>query len=386
MQRKICVITGTRADYGILTALLRAIRKEPRLKLQLLVCGMHLLKRFGHTIAQIRADGFDADAEVQNMNEEEETPYERTLSISRGVEGMAAEFRRLKPDIVLVLGDRIEMLTAAITATYMSIPLAHLHGGDNATGGLDEYARGAITKLAQIHFPVSKKSEARLLRMGEAKWRIFRAGSPAVDFILSQKLDSKDSICRKYGLEPKKPFLLVLQHPLSTSPDAAASQMGLTLSVLESLRLPAVLIYPNSDAGGRQMIEVIEQRRKRLPLVRICPSVPYADYLSLMKHCGAMVGNTSSAILEAPSFCTPAVNIGPRQAGREQGGNVLSVGHERKAIESAVKKALSPSFRKSLTARCASPYGDGHASERIVKVLCDIPLDAKLFQKQMMDE
>lgn len=361
MKRKICVITGTRADYGILQPVIQAIKNSRQLKLQLVVTGMHLMKEFGYTVKEIIKDGCEIEARV-NISYQEDSGLAMADSLGRAVSRLAKVFSRLKPDVVVVLGDRGEMLAAAVAANYLNIAVAHIHGGE-VSGHVDGLVRHAITKLAHIHFPATEMAKTRILRLGEEPWRITKTGAPALDNILSRK-KNKD----------KNQFILVVQHPVNTESDQAAEQMRITLQALEKLNLPVVLIYPNADAGGRKMIRVIKQYEKEA-WINTFISVPHTTYLDLMATAAVMVGNSSSGLIEAPSFGLPFVNIGNRQKNREQGNNVINVGHNMRAIIKAIKSARIKKVK--------NPYGDGKASQRIAKKLAVIKLGRKLIEKQM---
>lgn len=385
MKRKICVVTGSRSEYGILRRLIKQIKEEKKFELMIVVTGMHLLSMFGKTIDIIKKDGFRSYHVIPMQCEKDDSEAGMAISISKGIEGMVKVFKKEMPDIVLVLGDRTEALAGSIAASYMNIPVAHIHGGDNARAGLDDLARGAITKLSHIHFPATKKSMERILKMGEAKWRVFLVGSPAIDQIRSERVIGKKEVYEKLEIPQDKEIILVVQHSVSTAPDDAALQIKETLEALRENKEQIILIYPNSDAGGRRMIDVIKQYEKKMPNLKTFKNLDRTDYLSLMKRAQVLVGNSSSGIIDTPSFKLPVVNIGIRQEGRERACNIIDVPHKRKGISRAIKKAMSKKFKEKMK-RCKSPYGDGRASERIVKVLREIELGKKLLQKRMMEE
>jgi GDP/UDP-N,N'-diacetylbacillosamine 2-epimerase (hydrolysing) len=379
-MKKIAVVTGTRAEYGILYPVLKAIAARPELKLSLVVTGMHLSHEFGYTVQEIEKDGFKIDARV-DMLLSSDTVGAMAKSVGVGILGMAQVWEQLKPDIILVLGDRIEPLAAVITGAYMNIPIAHIHGGD-ACGNIDNPARHAITKFAHIHFPATGKSAERIIKMGEDEWRVHMVGSPTLDILLKETLLSTRVLSKRLGLDLSRPLILVVQHPVTTQADEAAEQMKVTLEAVQETGYPVVLTYPNSDAGGRRMIEVIKNYEKH-PSIKTFKSMPRQEYLGLMKVAGVIVGNSSSGIIEAPSFGLPAVNVGSRQEGRERGKNVIDVGHNKQEILRAIKKALtSQAFLKEVK-KCESPYGDGKASQRIAEILSQIEITPRLLQKKM---
>ena len=380
-MKRIAVVTGTRAEYGILKPVLKAIKAHPGLKLSLVVTGMHLSHEFGYTIQEIEKDGFEIEAKV-DMLASNDSLGAMAKSVGVGITGMAQTWEQLKPDIILVLGDRVEPLAAAIAGTYMSIPIAHIHGGDSSRGGLDEYARHAITKLAHIHFPATEKSAERIIKMGEDEWRVHIVGSPALDVILNEALLSAEVLTRKLGIDLSRPLILLVQHSVTTQVDEAAKQVEETLKAIVEIGNPTVLVYPNSDAGGRRMIEVIKQYGK-YPFIKTFPSLPRKEYLSLMKLARVMVGNSSSGIIEAPSLGLPVVNIGIRQEGRERGKNVIDVGHNKQEIVKGIEKALTDKEFLVKVKKCESPYGDGKATPRIAEILSKVEITPQLLQKKI---
>lgn len=379
-MRKIAVVTGTRAEYGILKPVLKAIKACPRLDLVLIVTGMHLSKEFGYTIKEIRKDGFKIDAKVE-MLYTEDTGAAMAKSIGKCIQKMTEVLKRIKPDFIVLLGDRAEMLSGAVAASYMGIPIAHLHGGE-VSGSVDDSVRHAITKLAHIHFPATPESANRIIKMGEDPSRIFIVGAPSLDTILNEKLPERAELSKKYDLDLAKPILLVLQHPVVTEADEAARQTKETLDAIVELKHQTILIYPNADAGGRRMIKVIKKYEK-YPFIKSFKSIPYTDYLGLMKVASVMIGNSSSGIIEAPSFHLPVVNIGTRQEGRERSTNVIDVEYDREEVVKAVKKALYDRKFRAEVKKCKNPYGDGKSSQRIVKVLSEIKITPKLLQKKI---
>jgi UDP-hydrolysing UDP-N-acetyl-D-glucosamine 2-epimerase len=310
----------------------------------------------------------------------EDTGAAMVKSIGKCIQKMTGVLERIKPDFFVLLGDRAEMLAGAVAASYMGILIAHLHGGE-VSGSVDDSVRHAITKLAQIHFPATRESAKRIIKMGEDPSRIFIVGAPTLDTILNEKLPERVELSKKYDLDLAKPILLVLQHPVVTEADEATHQIKETLDAIVELKHQTILIYPNADAGGRRMIKVIK-KYERYPFIRSFKSISYTDYLGLMKVASVMVGNSSSGIIEAPSFHLPVVNIGTRQAGRERSTNVIDIGYDKEEIVEAVKKALDNKF-KAKVKKCKNPYGDGKTSQRIVKVLSEIEITPSLLQKKI---
>ncbi len=381
-MREIAVVTGTRAEYGIFKPILKAIEAKPSLRLSLVVTGMHLSHEFGYTVKEIEKDGFSISAKVKMLSNSD-TLEAMAQSVSKGISGMARTWAQSRPDIVLVLGDRVEPLAAAIAGAYMNIPVAHIHGGDTCIGGnIDDSNRHAITKFAHIHFPATRKSAERIIKMGEDKWRVHMVGSPALDAISNEPLLSREVLAERFGLDLSQPLILLIQHPVTTQVDEAANQMRETLEAIIAINYPIVLIYPNADAGGRRMIEVIKEYEGH-QFIQTFKSLPRREYLSLMKVVSVIVGNSSSGIVDAPSFGLPAVNIGIRQEGRERGNNVIDVGHNKQEIVKAIEKALNDKEFLNENKKGENPYGDGKASQRIAEILSKVEITPELIQKKI---
>jgi len=380
--RDIAVLTGTRAEYGLLKSSMEAIEDDDRLSLSVIATGMHLSPRHGMTVEEIRDDGFTVDREVlMQLDGDSGTAMAKSLGV--GIMGFADTLKELDPDIVLLLGDRDEALAGTLTAAHVRIPVAHVHGGDSMHGAtIDDSIRHAITKFAHIHFPASELSAERLRKMGEEEWRITVSGAPGLDDILAEKYDTPKSTLEKYDLDPDRPLLLVVQHPVTTQPERAGEQMEATIDAVESFDAQTVLIYPNSDAGGDQMIEKIESRS--VPgSIQTFRSLPRREYLGLMKAADVLIGNSSSGIIEAPSFDLPVVDIGPRQEGRERAAKTLSVPHERDDIREAISRCLTDESIWERAAATQNPYEYGGAGERICKRLAEVDIDEGLLQKRL---
>jgi len=378
--RKVCVVTGTRAEYGILYPAMKAIQSHPGLDLSVLVTGMHLMPEFGYTVKEIEADGFVIDAKVP-MYLSADTNAAIVTGLGLGIIGIAQALEQIEPDIIVVLGDRAEPLTAAIAGAYMNIPVAHIHGGDRS-GGIDESIRHAITKFAHIHFPATPESGERLIRMGEEPWRIHVVGPLGIYAMGEADFTPRNELCKKLGLNPTKLLILVVQHPVTTQAKNAPEQMRATMEALVELGEQAVIVYPNADAGGRAMIEVIKEY-ENCPFIKTFKSLPRKEYVSLMKLASVMVGNSSSGIIEAPSLGLPVVNIGIRQEGRERGKNVIDVGHNKQEIVKGIEKALADKEFLAKVKKCESPYGDGKAAPRVAEILGKIEVTPQLLQKKI---
>ena len=382
MSQKIAVITGTRAEYGLLYPVMRAIQDHPELDISIIATGMHLSPEHGYTVKEIEKDGFEIDVAV-DMLFSNDTGASMAKSLGVGIIGITQALEHIKPDIVLILGDRNEPFAGSVAAAHMNIPIAHIHGGDSTTGGcIDESIRHSITKFAHIHFPATEESAARIEKLGEEPWRIHTVGAPGLDTILNTNLIQKEQLIERYSLNANKPLLLAVQHPVTTQPENAANEMRNTLESLFELRVQTILVYPNSDAGGRSMIEVIKEY-EHLPFLHTFKSLPHIEYLSLLNIADVLIGNSSSGIIEASSFHLPVVNIGIRQEGRQRTNNVSDVVSDKEKIIEAINTALYDKAFKQKVNECVNPYGDGKTGLRIAEVLAGIEINQKLLQKMI---
>jgi UDP-hydrolysing UDP-N-acetyl-D-glucosamine 2-epimerase len=379
-MRRIGVVTGARSDYGIYLPILRRIQSASDLALVLIAGGSHLSAEYGRTIQFIEQDGFDIAATVE-MVPESDSGAATADAMGRGVIGFARAYAEHAPDLLLVLGDRFEMLSAAVAALPQRIPLAHIHGGELTEGALDDAIRHAITKMSHLHFAATEEYGRRIVGMGEEPWRVTVSGAPALDNVRELPLASRDEVDREYGLEHGSPFLLVTYHPETLEHERAGERMDALLGALEDAGLPVVFTYPNADMGSRAIIERVQRFVGHHANARVATSLGTRAYFGVMRHATAMAGNSSSGIIEAASFELPVVNIGDRQQGRVRGANVIDCTPDRQAIGAAIRQATSPRFRESLV-DLRNPYGDGTASERIVSTLAQVPLDARLLRKR----
>lgn len=377
-KRAIAYVTGTRADFGLMTPVLRAVQKSSRMTLQVFATGVHLTRGFGDTFRDVK----------HTFPRAKKIPAMFSRDDRRGMAAFAGTFLRAimpilareRPDIMLVLGDRVEILCTAVACLYLGIPVAHVHGGEKTTT-VDEEARHAITKLSHIHFAATAVAAERLKKMGEDPWRVHVVGAPALDAILRERLPTHASVCRRLNIAPRSPYLLLTQHPVSQRWEDAGKQMRQTLAAVKTFMLPVVAVYPHPDPGGRLMIAEIE-KEKRNPMFRIVPSVPFRDFLALERNAAVWVGNSSAAMIESASFGVPVVNVGDRQKGRERGKNVMDVGYAAREIANAIQTSLSPGYRSSLR-RIKNPWGDGMAAPRIARVLEGIDTGDRLLNKQL---
>lgn len=380
-MRTIGVVTVARSDYGIYRPLLRELAGRDGVELQLYVGGMHLRERFGSTIDEIENDGFPITARLDFL-EDDDSQLAVASALGRGVAVFAEAFSDKRPDLLVVLGDRFEMLAAGLAALPLTIPLAHLHGGETTEGAVDESMRHALTKLSHLHFASTVAYARRIVQLGEEPWRVVTSGAPALDAIRGHTpLD--DAALAERGVRLRGPTLLVTFHPVTLEACDTERQLDAVLAAVDASGLDAVLTYPNADAGHERVAERLESFADdgRFTLVR---SLGADAYYTLLGHVVAMVGNSSSGIIEAASFRLPVVDIGNRQRGRIRPANVLHAEPETAAIRDMLAHATSDQFRAGL-ATLENPYGDGHAAPRIADVLDSVPLDARLLAKPFHD-
>lgn len=355
------------------------IDRDPSLKLQVIVTDMHLNETFGYTVEEVQR--YVRIAEQVSMDQKGDSASDRAGALGRCISGMAAALDRLRPDILVLLGDRSETLATAFTSIEMGIPVAHIQAGDQS-GGLDDLHRAAITKLSHLHFSQTERQARRVLALGEEPWRVFVSGAPYIDRIVSRQFTDAVTVRSRFDLDPDAPVAIVLQHSDTYEPHNAYASMRATLDAVMDIGGQAVVCYPCSDQGYAGVIRAIEEFKDE-PAFRIRPNVDSVDFLGLQAIASVMVGNSSSAIIEAPYFDLPAVNVGNRQRGRERGANVIDVESSREAVVSGLRKATSPEFREWLREQ-PRPFGDGTASEKIVEVLRTVKLGPSLFEKQQL--
>lgn len=380
-MRHVAVITGTRAEYGLLKPVIDRITASPHLQLSLLVTGMHLSPEYGHTLKQIEADGVPITAKV-DMLLSSDTSAAMAKGMGIGIYGLTQEIERLRPDVVLVLGDRVEAFAGAVAGLFCGALVAHLHGGEITQGGLDEYMRHAITKLSHIHFAATEKSRERIVKMGENPDFVYAVGAPGLDALLQYPQLSDEEISRALGYPLPSRYALMAQHPISTHPQSAVAEITATLEALKSVQIETIVSYPNSDAGSREMIQVI-RRYEMEGWLKSFVSVPRGVFCNLLRRASVLVGNSSSGMLDSASFGLPTINIGERQEGRERGENVIDAPPNTTEIERTLRTALEDPAFIVKAKQAKNPYGDGRASERIVQIIESLNLQAPRQAKRL---
>ncbi len=367
--RKICVVVNSRANYGRIKSVLEAIKTHPNLELQLITGASALLHRFGSAIDVIRGDGFEPDATVYSIVEGE-TPTTMAKSTGMAIIELATQFENLNPDIVITVADRFETIATAIAASYMNIPVAHTQGGE-VTGSIDESVRHAITKLSHIHFPATEQAKDYLIRMGEDPETVHLTGCPAMDAIANIDLSQLDGLFTRYqgvgaDLDPKEPYIVVLQHPVTTEYGRGLEQIEETLKAVASIGMQTAWLWPNVDAGSDDISKGIRRFREKNNPEKMHFYINFSveDYGRLINNASCLVGNSSSALREGTFLGVPAVNIGTRQTNREHGPNVTHVGYDAVEIESAIRRQIEHGRYERSTM-----FGDGKAGPQIADVL-----------------
>jgi UDP-hydrolysing UDP-N-acetyl-D-glucosamine 2-epimerase len=368
--KKVCVVVGSRANYSSIKSAMRAVEDHPDLELQLVVGASALLDRYGSVADLIERDGFEP-AERVFMLIEGETPSTMAKSTGLGLLELPTAFERLRPDVVITVGDRFETMATALAATYMNIPLAHTMGGE-VSGNIDESIRHAVTKFAHLHFPASQGAADRIVKLGEDPESVYLVGCPRMDLVAEVLADDGNGLSDlfetgvggRFGLD--EPFLLVSQHPVTTEYGDGKRQIQETLKAVQALDVPAIVLWPNADAGSEHIAAGIRQFREHNDdsKLHFFKNLPTSDYIKLMSRTAALVGNSSSAIREGAFIGTPAVNVGPRQDGRDRGSNVVDVDYDSAAIADATRRQMANGRYEM-----EPIYGDGHAGERIADVL-----------------
>lgn len=367
--KKICIITGTRAEYGLLSPLMKAVQDDAAFELQIIATGMHLSPEFGLTYKEIEKDGFVISEKVE-MLLSSDSDAGITKSTGLGMIGFADAFIRLRPDLVILLGDRFETFAAATAAYLAKIPIAHLHGGEVTEGATDEGLRHAITKMSYFHFTSTEAYRKRVIQLGESPERVFNVGAIGIDNIKQLDLLSQQQLEDNLGFALDKPFVLVTYHPVTLENNSAESQFNELLKALSDFEdLKIIFTKPNADANGRVIISLIDKFvAENIGRAIAFTSLGQLRYLSLMQFTTAVVGNSSSGIIEAPSFGIPTVNIGDRQKGRERAESVVDCGYTEDEINNALNQVISTDWQKK-SKGVENVYGDGKTTQRILEIL-----------------
>ncbi|MCG7562513.1 MULTISPECIES: UDP-N-acetylglucosamine 2-epimerase [Pseudoalteromonas] len=372
MSKKIAVFTGTRAEYGLLYWLIKDIHDDPDLTLQLLVSGMHLSPEFGNTYKQIEDDGFKIDERIEILLSSD-TATGTAKSMGLGVLGFTDALSRLEPDALVILGDRFEALAAAQTAMILRIPILHLHGGEITEGAYDDAIRHAISKLSYLHGTSTDEYRQRVIQLGESPTRVKNIGAIGLDHLKRSEFMTVDEIAESLQFDLKAPYFLVTYHPVTLGEEPPEESFNAILTALDAFAdHQVILTYPNADDGGRKIIPILEQYAQANPKrVLAIPSLGQQRYLSTVKHASVVIGNSSSGIIEVPSFDVPTINIGVRQKGRLAAKSVLHCDAQTHSIESAIRAALSREYQAEGEA-VANPYGAGNASKQAIQMLKEL--------------
>jgi len=386
-QRKICVVTTSRAEFGLLCGLMKAIKADPALLLQVIASGMHLEEKFGQTWREIHGEGISIDRKVR-MRLTGSSEIANVNSISLGLKSFGKALSGLKPDLLVLLGDRFELLAPATAALMLQIPIAHIHGGELTEGAIDDAVRHAITKMASLHFPATEIYRRRIIQMGEDPSRVFNFGAPGLDQLYDATLLTKAELESELNFALHDPVAIVTYHPVTRGEDNVDSQVQNLLTGIKASGIRAIFTMANADAQGARINAILRAEcTTSSERFKWMPHLGHRRYLSCLKHVSIMVGNSSSGLTEAPSFRLPVVNVGDRQEGRVRAQNVIDVPCTRDAIKKGIAKALSSRFRSSLHGM-RNPYAryqTGRASERIKNVLRETEISANLLKKHFKD-
>lgn len=376
--RRIAVVTTSRADYSHLYWPLRDLAAQPEVDLRLIVLGSHLSTEFGSTVTEIEKDGFCIDAKIECLLSSD-TDVGMAKTIGLATLSLADTLGAMRPDLLLLIADRYEMLAPAAVALALRIPIAHIEGGEISQGAIDDAVRNALTKMAHIHFTSTELARQRVISMGEESWRVHRAGAPSIDHLRRQKLFTREEIEERLHLDLSLPTLLVAYHPVTIVRDTVREADAL-FAALRKTSGQVLFCHPNADAGSRKLMGRARTFHAERGLGQIFTNLDPPTYWSLLAQVDLLLGNSSSGIMEAASFALPVVNVGIRQQGRERARNVIDADANEQAIVQAIEQARDPEFRKTLQGM-DNPYGNGHAAETIVRVLTSVPLSERLLMK-----
>jgi UDP-hydrolysing UDP-N-acetyl-D-glucosamine 2-epimerase len=377
-RRRIGVVTTSRADYSHLYWPLRELAARPDVELGVFALGPHLAPQYGNTIAEIERDGFPLRARIECLlNSDTDTGMAKTIGVA--ILGLADALTAWRPDVLLLIADRYEMLAPAATALALRIPIAHIEGGEVSLGAIDDAVRNALTKMAHLHFTSTKTARRRVIAMGEEPWRVHHAGAPSLDHLRRSKLLDRATLEARLDLHLASPAIIAAWHPVTLHRDTN-DEADAFFAALSDAPGQILFVYPNADAGSYQLIERTRALAATRPATHLYVNLDAVTYWSLLGHADLLTGNSSSGIMEAASFALPVVNVGTRQQGRERARNILDAPADAAAIRAAFHRALDPAFRAGLTGM-ANPYGDGTAAEIIAEVLATVPLERLLVKK-----
>jgi UDP-hydrolysing UDP-N-acetyl-D-glucosamine 2-epimerase len=379
MKRRIAVVTTSRADWSHLVWVVRELRAHPRLAPTTIAIGAQLAAEFGRAEREIARDGVPVDERVECLlSSDTDVGMAKTIGVA--ALGLADTLGRLRPDLLLLVADRYELLAPAAVALALRIPIAHVEGGEVSEGAIDDAVRNALTKLAHVHFTPTELARRRVLALGEEPWRVHRVGAPSLDHLTRSTLLDRAALERTLGVSLARRPIVVAYHPVTIARDTLREADAL-FAALERVAEPLVFCFPNADAGSRELVERAERLVAARPDASLHVNLNPVPYWSLLQQAAALVGNSSSGIMETPSIPLPSVNVGLRQHGRERARSVVDAAAETGAILRALERALDPAFRESLVG-LENPYGDGRAARRIVEVLAEVPLGEELLRKK----
>jgi UDP-hydrolysing UDP-N-acetyl-D-glucosamine 2-epimerase len=379
VKRKIAVVTTSRADYGHLYWPLRELEKHPGVQLQLIAMGAHLSPEFGATVREIEKDGFAIAAKLECLlSSDSDVGMAKTIGVA--TLSLADTLGAMRPDLLLLIADRYEMLAPASVALALRIPIAHIEGGEISEGAIDDAVRNALTKMSHIHFTSTEAARRRIIAMDEEEWRVHRAGAPSLDHLRRSKMLDRAELEARLGISLQKPSIVIAYHPVTIAQDTVHEADAL-FAAITKISGQMLFCYPNADAGSRQLIDRTREFIAQREDAHVFVNLDAVTYWSLLRRADLFLGNSSSGIMETPSLSLPAVNVGLRQQGRERARNIVDASADADAILAAVKIAQSDSFRASLTGM-TNPYGDGNAAEKIVDVLTKVPLGQELLMKR----
>jgi GDP/UDP-N,N'-diacetylbacillosamine 2-epimerase (hydrolysing) len=377
--RKISVLTGKRGGFGALIPTIQLMEQEPCIDLSVIATDMHLSEKFGKTIAEV--EQWVKKVVCVPMGQENDQAVSRAKALATCMQGMASVLDAIQPDILLVLGDRGEVVAAALAALHLGIPLAHIQGGD-ISGNIDEMMRHAITKMSHIHFPSTEQSAERIRLLGEEPWRIHVIGDPHIDMIVQKRYTPGKEARKIHAIAAEEPFALVLVHPETLDTEHSYQNMRTVLAEMAAREMRTLVIFPCSDHGHQGILDAIAERAGQ-PHFSFHKNIEAVHFWGLMSEAQVLIGNSSAGLIEAPYFNLPVINLGTRQTGRQRWINVLDCPFESSAFRTALEKAGSDAFRTHLANCKEKPFGDGTACKRIVHVLKTVPLDKHLKEKRM---